>query len=91
MISTEIVGWIGTVLLSCCGIPQVIAATKNDIAVRGITYWYLFGWVVGISCMVVYIHYTGVTKYQYPLQIANLVSLTCGIILACMKYQKERK
>lgn len=84
----EIIGWIGTVCLSCCGIPQIIIAFKYDIATKGISWFYLSGWIIGIICMLVYIHSRS-GEYQYPLQVANLISLSCAVILSTMKYRRK--
>ena len=79
--NVELIGWTGTVVLSCCGIPQIVASFKDDIAVRGMTYGYLFGWIAGIAIMMLYIHLMPSKHYPYPLQVANFVSLSCALIL----------
>lgn len=74
----EIVGWIGTVCLSCCGVPQLLASIKDSGKASGFSYSYLGGWIIGILAMMVYIHFRENAAYPYPLQVANLVSLTCA-------------
>lgn len=86
----EFIGWVGTFFLSCCGIPQVIASFKDDIALRGLTYTYLYGWIIGISCMAVYIHFLPAVSYPYPLQAANIISLTSVLTLTFMKHRMNK-
>jgi uncharacterized protein with PQ loop repeat len=85
MTSIEIIGWCGTFFLSCCGIPQLIVAFKDDVAVRGMTYPYLYGWIIGIICMTIYIHLLPAKEYPYPLQVANAISLSCALMLLFLK------
>lgn len=87
----EVIGWCGTVFLSGCGVPQTIAAFKDSRAATGITYFYLFGWIMGVICMSIYIHGTSVAHYPWPLQIANALSLTCAFMLLTLKRRAHAK
>jgi uncharacterized protein with PQ loop repeat len=81
----EIVGWIGTVCLSCCGVPQLLASIKDSSKASGFSYSYLVGWIIGILVMMVYIHLRENASYPYPLQVANIVSLSCACSFMCIR------
>jgi uncharacterized protein with PQ loop repeat len=70
----EYIGWIGSILLAFCGLPQAIESyrTKNS---DGLTWGFLIMWGVGEIFTVVYI----IPKWHWPLifnYVANLVFIS---------------
>jgi uncharacterized protein with PQ loop repeat len=73
----ETIGWIGSILLAFCGLPQAIESfkTKNS---DGLTWSFLIMWGVGEIFTVIYI----IPKWHWPLifnYTANIMFV--GIIL----------
>ena len=73
----ETIGWIGSILLAFCGLPQAIESwrTKNS---DGLTWSFLLMWGVGEIFTIIYI----LPKWHWPLifnYTANLIFI--GIIL----------
>lgn len=67
----EYIGWIGSILLAFCGLPQAIESyrTKNS---NGLTWGFLIMWGVGELFTVAYI----IPKWHWPL----LFNYTANII-----------
>jgi uncharacterized protein with PQ loop repeat len=73
----EYIGWIGSILLAFCGLPQAIESykTKNS---DGLTWGFLIMWGVGEIFTIIYI----IPKWHWPLifnYTANIIFI--GIIL----------
>ena len=73
----EYIGWIGSILLAFCGLPQAIESyrTKNS---DGLTWSFLLMWGVGEIMTIIYI----IPKWHWPLifnYTANIIFI--GIIL----------
>lgn len=73
----ETIGWIGSILLAFCGLPQAIESfkTKNS---DGLTWSFLIMWGMGEIFTVIYI----IPKWHWPLifnYTANIMFV--GIIL----------
>ena len=73
----ETIGWIGSILLAFCGLPQAIESykTKNS---DGLTWGFLLMWGVGELFTIFYI----IPKWHWPLifnYTANIIFI--GIIL----------
>jgi uncharacterized protein with PQ loop repeat len=73
----ETIGWIGSILLAFCGLPQAIESfkTKNS---DGLTWSFLIMWGVGEIFTIIYI----IPKWHWPLLFnytANIIFI--GIIL----------
>lgn len=73
----ETIGWIGSILLAFCGLPQAIESfkTKNS---DGLTWSFLIMWGVGEIFTIIYI----LPKWHWPLifnYTANIIFI--GIIL----------
>ena len=64
----ETIGWIGSILLAFCGLPQAIESykTKNS---NGLTWSFLIMWGVGEIFTIIYI----IPKWHWPL-IFNYIS-----------------
>jgi uncharacterized protein with PQ loop repeat len=70
----EYIGWIGSILLAFCGLPQAIESyrTKNS---DGLTWGFLIMWGVGEIFTIIYI----LPKWHWPLifnYTANLVFIS---------------
>jgi uncharacterized protein with PQ loop repeat len=70
----ETIGWIGSILLAFCGLPQAIESyrTKNS---NGLTWGFLIMWGVGEIFTVIYI----IPKWHWPLifnYTANLIFIS---------------
>lgn len=70
----ETIGWIGSILLAFCGLPQAIESykTKNS---DGLTWGFLIMWGVGELFTIVYI----IPKWHWPLifnYTANIIFIS---------------
>jgi uncharacterized protein with PQ loop repeat len=70
----EYIGWIGSILLAFCGLPQAIESykTKNS---DGLTWGFLIMWGVGEIFTIIYI----LPKWHWPLifnYTANLIFIS---------------
>lgn len=70
----EYIGWIGSILLAFCGLPQAIESykTKNS---DGLTWGFLIMWGVGELFTIVYI----IPKWHWPLifnYTANIIFIS---------------
>jgi MtN3 and saliva related transmembrane protein len=50
----EIIGWLGSILLAFCGLPQAIESYKTKSS-EGLTWGFLFMWFVGEILTIIYI------------------------------------
>lgn len=69
----ENIGWIGSILLAFCGLPQAIESYKTKSS-AGLTWGFLFMWFVGELCTFAYI----LPKMDLPLMFnysANIIFL----------------
>lgn len=69
----ENIGWIGSILLAFCGLPQAIESFKTKSS-AGLTWGFLFMWFVGELCTFAYI----LPKMDLPLMFnysANIIFL----------------
>jgi uncharacterized protein with PQ loop repeat len=70
----ETIGWIGSILLAFCGLPQAVESykTKNS---DGLTWGFLIMWGVGELFTIVYI----IPKWHWPLifnYTANIIFIS---------------
>jgi uncharacterized protein with PQ loop repeat len=78
----EYIGWIGSILLAFCGLPQAIESykTKNS---DGLTWGFLIMWGVGELFTIAYI----IPKWHWPL----IFNYTANIIfISIITYYKVR-
>ena len=69
----ENIGWIGSILLAFCGLPQAWESYKTKSS-AGLTWGFLFMWFVGELCTFAYI----LPKMDLPLMFnhgANIIFL----------------
>jgi uncharacterized protein with PQ loop repeat len=50
----ETIGWIGSILLAFCGLPQAIESYKTKSS-EGLTWGFLFMWFMGEILTIIYI------------------------------------
>lgn len=50
----EIIGWLGSILLAFCGLPQAIESYRTKSS-EGLTWGFLFMWFVGEILTIIYI------------------------------------
>lgn len=70
----EMIGWIGSILLAFCGLPQAIESwkTKNS---DGLTWGFLIMWGLGEIFTIIYI----IPKWHWPLifnYTANIIFIS---------------
>jgi uncharacterized protein with PQ loop repeat len=70
----EYIGWIGSILLAFCGLPQAIESYKTKSS-EGLTWSFLIMWGVGEIFTVIYI----IPKWHWPLifnYTANIIFIS---------------
>lgn len=70
----ETIGWIGSILLAFCGLPQAIESYKTKSS-EGLTWSFLIMWGVGEIFTIIYI----LPKWHWPLifnYTANLIFIS---------------
>ena len=70
----EYIGWIGSILLAFCGLPQAIESYKTKSS-AGLTWGFLIMWGVGELFTIVYI----IPKWHWPLifnYTANIIFIS---------------
>ena len=78
----DYIGWVGSVLLAFCGLPQAIESIKTKSS-AGLTWGFILMWFVGEIFTVIYI----IPKWHWPL----IFNYTANIIfLSIIIYYKIR-
>ena len=70
----EYIGWIGSILLAFCGLPQALESYKTKSS-AGLTWSFLIMWGVGEIFTVIYI----IPKWHWPLTFnytANIIFIS---------------
>lgn len=70
----ETIGWIGSVLLAFCGLPQAVESYRTKSS-AGLTWGFILMWFVGEIFTVIYI----IPKWHWPLifnYTANILFLS---------------
>lgn len=81
----ENIGWIGSILLAFCGLPQAWESIRMGHS-RGLTWGFLFMWFVGELCTFAYI----LPKMDLPLLVNYSANIMFLIIIIFYKI-KPRK
>lgn len=76
----EIIGWIGSILLALCGLPQAIQSIRDGHS-RGLNWGFLAAWTSGELLTVVYVF----PKQDIPL-LFNY-ALNISFLLIMLKYK----
>lgn len=81
----EYIGWIGSILLAFCGLPQAIESykTKNS---DGLTWGFLIMWGVGELFTIVYI----IPKWHWPLIFNYTANIIFISIIVYYKLKPKR-
>jgi uncharacterized protein with PQ loop repeat len=81
----EYIGWVGSILLAFCGLPQAIESfkTKNS---DGLTWGFLIMWGVGELFTVVYI----IPKWHWPLIFNYTANIIFISIIVYYKLKPKR-
>ena len=79
------VGWLGSILLAFCGLPQAIESykTKNS---DGLTWGFVLMWFVGEICTFVYI----IPKMDLPLLFNYSANIIFLLIIIYYKINPKR-
>ena len=79
------VGWLGSILLAFCGLPQALESykTKNS---DGLTWGFVLMWFVGEICTFVYI----IPKMDLPLLFNYSANIMFLIIIIYYKINPKR-
>ena len=79
------VGWLGSILLAFCGLPQAIESykTKNS---DGLTWGFVLMWFVGEICTFIYI----IPKMDLPLLFNYSANIMFLIIIIYYKINPKR-
>ena len=73
----EIIGWIGSLMLSICGLPQAIDSYRKKSS-KGITWGFILLWLIGEIFLIIYLFH----KKEYPLLFnCGLNTVLASIIL----------
>lgn len=74
--SMQVIGWVGAISFSICGIPQAWLCYKSKNAI-GLSGYYLLLWLIGELCTIVYVVPTG----NMPLIFNYIFNLLVLIII----------
>lgn len=78
----EIVGWVGSISFSICGIPQAYRSIKEGNS-SGVSWWFLILWLVGELCTIVYV--LMLSELLVPLIVNYILNL--GSLLVIIYYK----
>lgn len=86
MIAFEVLGWLGAILFSCCGIPQVIKTYRTK-STKDLSWWFLLMWFGGEVFTTIYVAYCNVTtdKIQWSLLTNYFINIGIVIYLLYLK------
>ena len=86
--SVEVIGWMGSILFSICGVPQVIKTFKTKRA-DDLSHMFLWFWFLGEILTLIYIVYTDIQKenYHFPLYFNYIFNLIIVSYLIYAKFQ----
>ena len=79
------IGWIGSILLAFCGLPQAIESykTKNS---NGLTWGFILMWLIGEICTFIYI----IPKMDLPLLFNYSANILFLIIIIYYKITPKK-
>lgn len=76
----EFIGWIGSILLAFCGLPQAIECFKKGNA-KGINWQFLMMWLSGELFTIVYVF----PKNDWPLMFNYSINVICISVIVWFK------
>ena len=80
------IGWIGSILLAFCGLPQAIESYKTKSS-AGLTWGFISMWFVGELCTFVYI----IPKMDLPLLFNYSANIIFLIIIIYYKIRPGKR
>ena len=78
----DLIGWLGAICFALCALPQAVACYKQGHA-EGIDDKFLWLWVIGEVCMIIY---TIFKVKDLPLLLNYIANLTCLVIIVRYRY-----
>lgn len=81
----ETIGWIGSILLAFCGLPQAIESYKTKSS-DGLTWGFLIMWGLGELFTIVYI----IPKWHWPLIFNYTANIIFISIIVYYKIKPKR-
>jgi uncharacterized protein with PQ loop repeat len=72
---TEIIGWLGSILLGCCALPASYAAWRDKTCQYNVPF--LLMWLSGEILLLVY----ALLERQYPLILNYILNIACLLII----------
>lgn len=82
----EFIGWIGAILLACCGIPEVIYGIKTGSV--SLTWGFLLMWGFGEIFALIYTSIKSRKVKLLPLIFNYGLNIVCISILVWLKFDK---
>ena len=82
----ESIGWLGSILLAFCGLPQAIESIKTKSS-EGLTWGFIGMWFIGEICTFVYI----LPKMDLPLLLNYTANIIFLAIIIFFKLYPKRK
>jgi uncharacterized protein with PQ loop repeat len=80
----EIIGWIGSMMLALCAVPQAIQSFRQKHS-RGISSWMIGLWFAGEVLTAAYV----LPKQDYPLLLNYAVNIGCLVVIGWYKYRPK--
>jgi uncharacterized protein with PQ loop repeat len=81
----ENIGWLGSILLAFCGLPQAIESYKTKSS-HGLTWGFILMWFIGEICTFVYI----IPKMDLPLLFNYSANIIFLIIITYYKIKPKK-
>ena len=82
----ENIGWLGSILLAFCGLPQAIESIKTKSS-EGLTWGFIGMWFIGEICTFIYI----LPKMDLPLLLNYTANIIFLAIIIFYKIMPKRK
>ena len=82
----ENIGWLGSILLAFCGLPQAIESIKTKSS-EGLTWGFIGMWFIGEICTFIYI----LPKMDLPLLLNYTANIIFLAIIIFYKMLPKRK
>jgi uncharacterized protein with PQ loop repeat len=81
----ELIGWIGSIMLSICGLPQAVQSFKDKHS-NGISWGFILLWWFGEIFAVIYV----ISKREYPIIFNCALNTVIVSIIFYYKYKTYR-
>jgi uncharacterized protein with PQ loop repeat len=81
----DLMGWVGSILLGICGIPQAVQSIKQKHS-DGLSWSFLIAWTLGELITFVYI----IGKQDYPLMLNYSINVVSTLIILYYKLYPQK-